>query len=186
MKSKIIWISFILLLLLQLWVPASMIWTRETALKEGKIFKFRTAPVDPTDIFRGKYVYLSFAEREIAVKGAHEWNRGEKIFASLLEDSLGYAKVVAISNKKPLTANDDFIEATVGWVTEGLPVRIQIEWPFERYYMEEAKAPAAEREYNTISRDTIRQAYALVRVKNGVAVLQDLMLDDKPITTYLK
>ena len=44
----------------QLAVPASLIWKRERTLRQGHVWKFRTAPVDPVDAFRGRYVALEF------------------------------------------------------------------------------------------------------------------------------
>jgi uncharacterized membrane-anchored protein len=46
--------------LAQLAVPASLIWKREQTLRHGSVWKFRTAPVDPVDAFRGRYVALEF------------------------------------------------------------------------------------------------------------------------------
>ena len=36
--------------LAQLAVPATMVWQRDQTLKQGRIWKFRTAPVDPVDV----------------------------------------------------------------------------------------------------------------------------------------
>lgn len=50
----------VLLCVIQLAVPAFMIVRREHALSMGRAFKFRTAPVDPYDAYRGRYVALNF------------------------------------------------------------------------------------------------------------------------------
>ena len=49
----------------QLAVPAGMIVRRELALQRGVALRFRTAPVDPYDAFRGRYVALAFNERSV-------------------------------------------------------------------------------------------------------------------------
>ena len=57
---------FILVALAQIAVPASMIWKRQRTFREGRVWKFRTAPVDPIDALRGRYLALRFAAEEFA------------------------------------------------------------------------------------------------------------------------
>ena len=59
--------------------------------------------------------------------------------------------------------------------------------PFDRYYMEETKAPTAEHTYREHNRrgQTNQTAYAVVRIRDGDAVLEDLCINDKPIRQYL-
>src|SRR5205823_4166257 len=52
--------------LAQLAVPATMVWQRDQTLKQGRIWKFRTAPVDPVDVIRGRYIALRFTAEEFA------------------------------------------------------------------------------------------------------------------------
>ncbi|MBK6341440.1 MAG: GDYXXLXY domain-containing protein [Flavobacteriales bacterium] len=59
---------FLGIALAQLAVPAWMIAGRERVLSQGEVFKFKTAPIDPRDPFRGEYVRLDF-EAESAVPG---------------------------------------------------------------------------------------------------------------------
>ena len=54
--SKLLIGCFALVAVAQLTVPAWMIVSHERTLLTGKVFKFRTAPVDPYDAFRGRYV----------------------------------------------------------------------------------------------------------------------------------
>ena len=61
-KKKILLVLFILVAIVQISFSASMIINREITLKSGKQFKFRTAPVDPYDAFRGRYVALTLEE----------------------------------------------------------------------------------------------------------------------------
>ena len=56
---------FIVVAVVQIAAPASMILRRERALDRGERFLFRTAPVDPYDAFRGRYVAPSFRGRRV-------------------------------------------------------------------------------------------------------------------------
>ena len=58
-KRKLLITSFILLCLVQTAVPLSMIARREFTLRNGRVYKFKTAPVDPYDAFRGRFVALA-------------------------------------------------------------------------------------------------------------------------------
>ena len=58
-KMKILLSVFILVALVQLFVPAKMILDREDILDMGKEYKFKTEPIDPNDPFRGKIHHSS-------------------------------------------------------------------------------------------------------------------------------
>ncbi len=52
-----------------------------------------------------------------------------------------------------------------------------INYPFTRYYMEESKAKAAELAHRRSLRNDQEVTYALVNIKNGDAVLKDVMIN---------
>lgn len=184
-NKKIILIAFGLLVLLQLWTPAAMIWNREDVMRSGKSFKFRAAPVDPNDPFRGKYIILNFRDNSYAQKARIKWLPGEQVFAQLSEDSGGYARIHSLHKKHP-GKGIDFIKAKVNYLgTEGMGT-VYIDWPFDRFYMEESKAGSAEKVYNRSLADTNNITYALVKVKSGDAVLENVFINEKPIVSYLK
>ena len=58
-KKYIFLMLFIILAIIQLSIPAYMSLSREINLGKGTLYKIRTGPVDPYDIFRGRYVALS-------------------------------------------------------------------------------------------------------------------------------
>lgn len=62
MNRNLLLALLVVLAAAQLAVPASMIVQRETVLTQGRVYKFKTAPVDPVDAFRGRYVALRFEE----------------------------------------------------------------------------------------------------------------------------
>ncbi|MBD3630845.1 GDYXXLXY domain-containing protein [Cyclobacterium sp.] len=57
-NKKIVLPVFVLIALLQLYLPAKMILDREDILHKGKEYKFKTQPIDPNDPFRGKFIAL--------------------------------------------------------------------------------------------------------------------------------
>jgi uncharacterized membrane-anchored protein len=200
MHAKFRFAIFAAAVALQLAVPAMMIANREDAIENGAEYRFKTAPVDPNDPFRGKYVYLDFEAENQRVPTDLIWRRGEKVYVTFRADEGGFAVVDSIyktaPNKKAYleTEISNFIKNAF---TSRLEMRllrspsnvqppyVQISLPFDRFYLEEHKAPEAERIYAQTVRDTAKVSYALVSVKDGEAVLRDLVIDGKPIGEIL-
>lgn len=183
-KRKIILILFILVALVQVYVPAKMILRREAVLRGGTEYKFRAAPIDPYDPFRGKYITLSFAETSTTIQDEQDWTMGETVYVQFVTDVNGFAKIKSVSKTKP--PNDDFLRTNVDYVSRSGSNKLTIEYPFNTYYMEESKADDAELAYRRSSIDTSRTTYALVRIKNGAAVLKDVMINGIPIKEVVK
>lgn len=173
--NKLIFPAFILFALVQLYVPAKMIFGREDILKTGTEFKFRTAPMDPNDPFRGKYIELEFSASTFETEEADEWIYEKEIFVSLSTDEKGYAKIESISREKP-DGTMDYVIAKVSRIITSTPKRVVIQYPFDRYYMEEYKAPDAEQVFRDAQRDDKQETWALVNMKNGEAVLKDVLI----------
>jgi len=183
-SRKIIFLAFIVVALVQIYVPARIILDRAIVLNSGKEFKFKTAPIDPSDPFRGKYLDLNFNDNTVEIQNKENWARGETVFVLLTTDNNGFAKIRSVSKVKPLD-NQDFLKAKVDHVNyDGF--KLFIEYPFERFYMEESKAYDAELTYNRTLPDTSQVAYALVNIKNGESVLKDVMINGISIVEIVK
>ncbi len=183
--NTIIWAAFALLVLLQLWVPASVIRHKENVLSTGTAYKFRTAPRDPNDYLRGKYVYLTFNETSFELTSKDTFYSGQDIYVSIGKDSAGFAKIIAVSTTHKGTMKD-YIKTTVDYVSNDSLRTIYVYWPFNRFYMEETKAPLGEKAYNESTIDSNMVSYALVKVKNGDAVLENIYINDVPIDVFIK
>ncbi|MDN3686991.1 GDYXXLXY domain-containing protein [Cyclobacterium jeungdonense] len=184
-NKKIIVTAFFLVALVQLYVPAKMIWNREEILNTGTAYKFKTAPVDPNDPFIGKYITLSYDENTFPVPNKQDWKPGEPIYVSLQTDTYGFAKIASISKIKP-SDNNDYIKAKVRFLSGNDSNMLTIDYPFDRFYMEESKAYDAELAYRQFQRDTSNPTYALVSIKNGEAVLKDVMIGGTSIKEMVK
>ena len=181
-SKKIIFLAFIVVALVQIYVPARIILDRAIVLSAGKEFKFKTAPIDPSDPFRGKYIDLNFNDNTVDIQNKDNWTRGETVFVLLTTDNNGFAKIRSVSKAKPLDSQD-FLKAKVNYVDGS---KLSIEYPFDRFYMEESKAYDAELTYNRALPDTSQVAYALVNIKNGESVLKDVMINGIPIREIVK
>lgn len=168
---------FLALALVQLYVPAKMIYDKEDVIRSGVEYKFKTAPIDPNDPFRGKYLTLSFEENSVEVPLEESWVSGEPGYLLLESDEDGFVKIQSISKEKPVTKGD-FLKAKVRYVINNPDSKqITIDYPFDRYYIEESKADHAEKIYREAAQHGQRTTYALVNIKDGEAVLKDLLID---------
>jgi uncharacterized membrane-anchored protein len=158
-----------------------MILHREEVLRHGKEYKFQTAPIDPNDPFRGKYIVLQFRKNNHPVDSSENWNQVEDIYLHLQTDKNGFATISSISQAPP-SNNIDYIKGKVSYVIHlGSRNSVFFEYPFDRFYMEETKAYDAELAYQASQQDTTQQTYALVSVRDGDAVLKDVLINGVPV-----
>ncbi len=185
-------IIFIAIAIAQLAVPAWMIVRHERVMREGELFKFRTAPIDPRDPFRGEYVTLDFEA------GSGSWNNphstidagswaDETFYASLgVSDSSGYALITSLAAEPPVSGA--YIQ--VKHIGAASNVVESVLLPFDRYYLEEGDGAKTESmlmpQWNKGVRTEPMPAYALVRVYEGEAVIEDLIVGGRPIHDWLK
>ncbi|MDB5256034.1 MAG: hypothetical protein JWM14_729 [Chitinophagaceae bacterium] len=184
-KKKIIFIVFCLVVAAQLYVPAKMVFDRDNILVTGKPFKFKAAPIDPSDPLRGKYIVLNFEATSVPVAQGTDWSYESPVYLELTNDSSGYAMISAAHHEEPSDATTDYILAKVSYFNNN-DNTLSIQYPFNRYYMEESKAQDAEDLYRHTAGDSTQVTYALVYVKNGEAVLKDVLVNDMSIKDILK
>lgn len=174
--KKLLLPLFALMVCLQLYVPAKMIWDREDVIEMGTIYKFRTAPVDPSDPFRGKFVQLRFSDNDVNMfeeVGANHLKKGEEVYVSFTLDEFGYAKPNA-PQREQIQDTDAYLKLSVYSSKKNV---VRLNYPFDRFYMEESKAYPVEELYRGIARDTSRSTYAVVSIKDGLGVLLDVEVD---------
>lgn len=180
---------FALIALAQLAIPAWMIVDHERILREGEVLHFRTAPIDPRDPFRGEYVRLDFA----AEQGSWPVARADDIgtgahhaFATLATDSGGFALITSLMPDRP--ADGPYIEVEYMSWDNDLVTRVAL--PFDRFYLEEGDGRRTEEllapQWTDDAFVQPLPAYAVVRILKGKAVIQDLVVGDRPIHQWLE
>ncbi|MBL7964866.1 MAG: GDYXXLXY domain-containing protein [Flavobacteriales bacterium] len=183
---------FALIALAQLAVPGWMMVKHERVLMQGEVFRFRTAPVDPRDPFRGEYVSLEFeAERgdwsdPFAVNSSTNYTIADATgYAVLAVDDEGYAVIHELLAEPP--QQGAYLRVTFSSYGDARVSHVEL--AFDRYYLQEGKGPRTE--------DLLRgdwsgeeaveplPAHAVVRVLNGDAVIEDLVVGDKSIQEWM-
>lgn len=178
--------AFLFVALLQILVPAKMILDREEILNSGKEWKFRTAPLDPSDAFRGKYLTLSFKESVFQTSNSDNlnWDKDEPVYLILSNDTDGFAKIISENKTKP-SESTDFLTAKVDYYYHNNK-KLFLTLPFDRYYVEESKAEDAENKFNESLKDTNTVTYGIVMIKNGDAVLKDIIIGGVSVNEAIK
>ncbi|CAA6676482.1 MULTISPECIES: GDYXXLXY domain-containing protein [unclassified Lentimonas] len=192
MKLRVILLG--LLILAQIAVPFRMIQQRETVLREGELFRFKTEPIDPADPFQGRYVWLGIEQDYVRLteQEADAIDYKTHGYATVSIDDQGFAQFSHWSDDKPSDTeaylNTRALGRSIRWeeldddpdnerkrIYKGLRIDI----PFTRFYMDEAKAPRAER----IARDASRAdtCWVAVRILNGQAVIEDVLIEGQSI-----
>lgn len=184
--KKILVVAFPLMCLAQWFIPGKMIYDQEATLNHGTVYKFKTQPIDPTDPFRGSYITLNFESSIVVVDDSKEWRRGEEVFVTLKNNSGGFAQIDSISRTIP--QGRDYFAAEIEYVSDyETPYTVRLTLPFQRFYLEESKAPEAERLYwEALQNDSSQVAYAVVSIQNGNAALKDVMINDRSIVDIVR
>ena len=177
-----------ILIAAQFAVPFSMIRSRENILRNGELFRFKTRPIDPVDPFQGRYVRLRMENEHVpcSINDKRELHRNTPLFAFIGTDEEGFARYTSYSMQRP--KNGDYLKSKYvrGWrnrwneTTQASDIHeIQIYIPFNRYYMDEAKAPRAERLARESTRST--NCWVAVRILDGKAVIEDVFAEGQPL-----
>jgi uncharacterized membrane-anchored protein len=181
--KKIPVILLAVLIVVQLAVPVTMIVRKETVIANGKVFRFRTAPIDPADPFRGRYIDLNFEASRYDFTDSEDSIQGPDAYALIREDEEGYAEIAMVLDAPPGTTTD-YVKIKLnqsGILNLFGGLGGSFTFPFERFYMDEEKAPHAEQIYRQAQRDTSFESYALVSIWNGGGVITDVLINGKSV-----
>jgi uncharacterized membrane-anchored protein len=182
-------IGFVLMVAAQWYVPLAMVYDAEQTNDEGKAYRFRTRPVDPSDPFRGKYITLYFDVQEYHSADTNElhFKRNQTVYALVSTDSAGFAKITKLSGEVP-GDDADYISATFRYGRRDPDGNafINLGLPFDRFYLEESKASEAEKLYWSSREDSTTVCYADVRIRNGNTILVDVMMNDTSIVDIVE
>ena len=163
----------------------------ESTLRSGAVYRMRIEPVDPADAFHGRYVAVrpSIAfltpDTSEAAERLRRIQQGEHGYALLGSDADGFASIADVVLTAP--SQGDYLDVAHVWerwrpVAQGSDTSrregYNVNFSFDRYYMNESAAPLAERRYFEASRrNSGSKAWLSVRVKDGLGVIEGLYID---------
>lgn len=163
--KKFILPMLILTIMIQLFVPAYMVYEKHDTLKTGAEYKFEVE------------LYSSSSDNFVSIYAKSQRNfqyaEQDGKYGLIAVDNDGYAYINSTSNTKPLSG--DYIKSS--------SVRY-FALPIERYYPEDEIS--TELENLTFNNSKNLHPYVILRVKNGNSVIQGVYIDDVRIEDYLK
>lgn len=174
------WILFGIAALAQWAVPLADIFQYERVLTHGTLIKLKCSAPDPYDPLRGRYLAVRPEQDDVSVPEGTTLRRGMHVYATITTDAEGLATLSTVSLTPP--DSGDHVRLKSGYV---YGETASIEWPFDRFYLNEKLAPEADIWFA----ENIRSAKGIiaeVRVLDGRAVLADLSLDGKSFRDILK
>ncbi len=171
-NPKLMLVLFAVMLLVQLYVPVSMVVSSEKVLSEGAEYKFKIDNNETAGNIYNDFIRLSFENNSIAVEDRDAWKKFEPVYVSISKDNEGFALISDVSKSRP-SGNAASFKARVNYINEKSDKMI-ITLPFEMYYPETNFSEEERELYRKIMSDTTHIVYATVKVLNGKALLEDI------------
>lgn len=170
--------AILIIFLIQIAATFTGVINKQMVLNTGKEFKLRVIGLDPYDPFRGRYLNINFEQRGTYKKDKPEWYpESGRMYMVLSVDDKGFGKVSYTTPDKP---KDKYYIVSGDFYYEDQSI-MMVKFPFNRYYVNEAKATKME---DALRKNT-DNAYATVRVKGDKAVLEGLYVKGIPIEKYV-
>jgi len=186
MEKRTKFIFLTLLSAVQLIFLGDIMFDYETLAMKGRIYKFEIAPIDPNDPFRGKYINLSFEADDFPGPYPKNFMEQSTLCLAISEDAEGFAYVSSVSNDVPKKGDYIRINSDQIHKSYGREKGLHIDFPFERFYIEENKASRAEQSLRQRAIEgEVLQAYAEIAISQGKAGLIDVKLNDVPLNIWL-
>ncbi len=162
-------LGFILVVLFQVLILVGWTGYNEVSLATGKEVVLQTAPVDPTDIFRGDYVQLSYQISTLNnASEALTLHTGDRVYVHLEQDGEVW-KATGLSEEKPKDW-ELFIAGKVDYFTT--PTTFRVTYGIEQYFVPEGKGLAIQTAKDIKVRVIINGA--------GQAFIKGLLVDGAP------
>jgi uncharacterized membrane-anchored protein len=190
MTGKRLIVSALLLALVQIGFLSWVIAGRAAILRNGKEVLLKVEPVDPRDLLRGDFIYLSYDISRIPVKlianipAGQNASHDEPIVVRLKKDADGYWRPLAAwLGKAPNEAGPDEADIVghvfAGWDISSDPeATVSPDYGIERFYLPEGEGMAIQNDMR-VRPFGIRAAIA----KDGTAQIKALMDGDKTLFT---
>ena len=160
--------------------PLSQIWTHEQVLAHGTLIKLKCTAPDPYDPLRGRFLAVRPEQGEATPQAGVKPAEGTQVYVTLGTDGDGLTTLQNALLEPPATG--DYIALKTRY---NYGEKVRVEWPFDRFYVNEQLAPEADKWFA----ENLRSANGIiaeVRVLKGRAVLADLSFDGKPLREILQ
>jgi uncharacterized membrane-anchored protein len=165
-------LGFILIVLFQVLILVGWTGYNEISIATGKEVVLQTAPVDPTDIFRGEYVQLRYQISTLSnIPGIPTLESGDKVYVHLEQDGEVW-KATEVSRTK----NDNWDVFIAGEVEGNFINQVSVLYGIEAYFVPEGKGQEIQSAKDIKVRAAINGS--------GQAFIKGLIVDGTPFQLH--
>ena len=172
------------MVLVQWAAPMHQIIKHEQVLAEGSLVRFKCRAPDPYDPIRGRYLAVAVENTSVPAENAKELKEGQQVFAEVKVAADGMATFGRVTASPP--ASGLYLTCKMPSYFYPSGGAVNLEMPFDRYYLNEIKAPAADRWIANARTDRTKPTWVEVRLLNGLAVIVDIKHDGRSVNEAVK
>ena len=181
-KSNIVrLIAYVAVLIAVMYYPVTKICRFEWPAEPPVVYDFEMSFLDPYDPMRGRYVLLDNLYT-VTLDGERDYWYGDLLYGIPEVDEHGIARIGDLQRNMP--EKSGFIKVTYRWgewSDDGEYIGGIVEMPFDRFYMNEERAIAADG-LMKIARSEMQKVIIRTHVySDGVCVPVDILIDGKSI-----
>lgn len=184
--------AFFIIALAQLVVPVRMISEQAAFAQSGKEFQFKIKHKsggnfergNTSSSIQGKYLMLNFEIARYKADSKPDLDFRNPVFISLIKDSLGFARVGQVAQRRPETGPD--------WIKgRAFPNRkdsslLQLSFPFRNYYLEDSDTRLIDSAITRRLLDTTSLIYLNVIIREDRFLIKDLVIDSLSFKEFVK
>jgi hypothetical protein len=166
-------------------VPLAGVWQHERVIARGVPVRLRCTSPDPYDPLRGRYLMVRPEETRLPKPEGMPEEGAVPVWATLEEGDEGLSWIKSLS-LEPVSGPSviRLVARSLSWNRDAETV--VVEWPFDRFYLNERLAPHADTLVAERFREAAKRPVAEVRLLDGRAVLTDVLVDGVPIIELVK
>ena len=182
--KKLIYSTFALAVIAQLFVPCLMISSKADIALTGKEFRFKVVNNHAGTSINGNYLWFRFVEDKYKVANKKEWERSQAVYVRFDTDTLGFARIQSVSKHQPADSFD-WVKARA-FLNFKDSTALQLLYPFNNYYVENANLKEIEEMASNKLNDSTRVISLKVRIRENQFIVRDLMVDGVSFKDFVK
>jgi hypothetical protein len=132
-----------------------------------------------------KNLQLSFDADEVALC-PFNGQQPDRLYLSLGKDSLGFVRFPKASNEAPVSGEYLQVDVADVYGGENGCATARLNFHFDRWYMNEERAPKAEKEVAAALTREGTRCWLAVRIRDGKAVAEELFVNDTALADWMK
>ena len=168
-------------------LPLAGIWQHERVISRGTLVRIECVAPDPYDPLRGRFLAVRPAGSRVPKPEGMVGRDAVPVWATLEEGDDGLSRIQSLSIE-PVSGPTviRLMAKWPDWERQTTAETVLVEWPFDRFYLNERLAPDADKLVAERFREGQEQPVAEIRLLDGRAVLTDVLVDGVSIREIVK